>query len=246
MAQLSLRVSKKSSFLKTRHNLEIEAEITGASDLPVAAFLEQLCSAAPNVLPEIDLQSDGAVLEDLRGRPPENFTSRDRPPDEEIFFTDGVLFDLDETEEATTFNELIPLVPFTLKIGSRFESFRGSSHIVHKVVRSGTPILDELRPATSLRLLSRLFPARLDRVRLGLENYTPKSGGSFFGTVPTVNDRLYLDLDRQRLSLRASCEYRGKETRLPFAERGLIALLDRALSASGILPDFGTQLMAKL
>jgi hypothetical protein len=251
MLELSVDVQKSSSFLGTRKTLAIEAELRLASpaeDIPISILLERLFESSPEFIPSICFQTSAegeqpVLIEDLRGRPVDTFPETERSAldalrrsqEEELFFTDGVIL---ETEEAAEEGPAPEEKPFFLRITSKFETFKNSRHIVYRVLHSETPALEEIRPDLSARLLARLLPLRLDTIRLGLENYRGRSFGAMFGIVPTVQDRLYLEITRSSIRLFASSDAVGKNPPLPFAEQKLLWHLDTALRDCSLFPNF--------
>ena len=256
MLDLAVHVKRDSAFLGTRHTLSIEAELADRdSAIPVSSFLEHLFRISPEFVPSICFQSSEnsqpVLLEDLRGRPADAFPEQERSAletlrraqEEELFFTDGVIINTENSDEN---DSAADETPFFLRISSKFETFKGSRHIMYRVRHSGTPALDEMRPFLSGRLLARLLPLRLEKIRLGLENYRGRTFGAMFGIVPSVQDRLYLEVTRSSIQLRSSCEYSSRKSKLPFSDQNLLSHLDLALRDSKLFPNFFERLAASI
>ena len=251
MLALTLHVTKRSSWFWTRSSLDIEAEFVATDEIPFTSLIERLFSISPDFIPESSFSPNTPRLSDLRGRPRESFGASQweggSSNEEELFYTKGVLYEVDTPGGSTADNlSRFPEIPFTYKIATRFESFTEGAHIEHKVVHSADPIFDEVLPAVSARFFARLFPARIERIRLGMEAYRPKLSGNLFGMIPAIHDRLYLELSSDRIRLQASTENKGKDALLPFQERHLLRDFDSALKELKLFPNFSEQLAEHL
>ncbi|MFN8390075.1 MAG: hypothetical protein U0136_07270 [Bdellovibrionota bacterium] len=259
MLDLSLDLKKDSDFLRTRKTLTVSAELRpsqAGGAIPISAFIERLFTTSPNFIPAecFHVAEPGAgpvLLEDMRGRPYDEFPESEqsalenlrRAQEEEIFFGGGALIDTeDEVSEGATPHEQ----PFFLRITSKFETFKGDKHIVYRIQHSESPALEEIRPNLSARLLARLLPLRLDKIRLGLESYRSSTLGSIFGMVPAVQDRLFLEITSSSIRVTASCDYRGKQPSLPFEDQQLMAHLDTALRECNLFPDLMGRISTEL
>jgi len=250
MLKLTLDVRKRSSWFWTKQSLEITAEFSPLESFPCMSLVERMFRIEPNFIPEIAFRPKGSRLTDLRGRPRESFNTNERddgnPHDEELFYARGVLFDVEEFNSPVTGDSAeLPEIPFTYRISTHFESFVDGAHIEHKTLQNASPILDDVLSGLSGSFFSRLFPARIEKLRLGMEAYEPKLSGSIFGMMPVIQDRLYLEFSPSRIQLRASSEGR-RERRLPFADRQLLDTFGRALKELGLYPNFNEELLARL
>lgn len=257
MLALSLDVSETSSFLRSRRNVKILAELKG-EDIPVSLLLEQLFTIAPSFIPDECFHatpSSEVRIENLRGRPLHAFPQDEQPrlsdlkhtQQEELFYTSGVVLEPEEESlEIEEPGEEYAEAPFTFRITTRFETFRKTNNIVYRVYHSPSPVLDEVRPHLTGRLLARLLPFRLDTIRLGLESYHSRSYGSLFGSVPSVRDKLYLEISRNSIRLDASGDYPRKDRSLPFAKDNLLTHLDTALRDTGLFPNLFQEISGRL
>ena len=258
MLELSLNVSERSSFLRSRRTVSIEAELTDqAAGIPVSDFLEQLFRSHPNFIPEEAFRAGDESafrLENIRGRPSEAFPTDEngeasdlrRKQREELFFTRGVVLEPVEDEiEGTESSEFVES-PFSFRITTRFETFRETSNVVYRVFHTPSPVLEEIKPVLSGRLLARLLPFRLDTIRLGLESYRTRTFGSLFGSVPAVQDRLYLEITRSKILLTASGDFPRKDEGLPFSKDNLLGHVDAALRSCQLFPNLSQEIRARL
>lgn len=248
MLELTLHVTKRPSWFWTKSSLEIEAEFVAREEIPFTRLIEKLFTISPSFLPEATFSQNNMRLTDLRGRPREAFQNPSdwdggASAEEELFYTKGVLYEVDSNQQSTSaaLKEL-PEIPFTYKIATRFESFGEGAHIEHRVVHSADPVFDEILPGLSARFFSRLFPARIEKIRVGMESYQPKLSGSLFGMVPAIQERLYMEFSADRIRLQATTEYQGKKATLPFQERQLLQDFDAALKELNLFPNFSESL----
>ena len=248
MLSLSLNVNRESAFLGMKKTLAILAEFkpgAGGAEIPISNFLEELFSASPDFIPSICFDNpDGeqtTLIEDLRGRPADAFADTERSAsdplrrlqEEEIFFSDGVILPTEDSKDSDGAE-----IPFYLRVSSKFETFKDNKHIVYRIMHNASPALDEIKSLLSAKMLARLLPLRLDKIRLGLENYRTKKFSSMFGSAPSVSDTLYLEITRTSIKLTAASEFSGKNVTLPFAEQRLLPHFGAALKKCGLFPNF--------
>lgn len=251
MLELTLHVKKRASWFWTRSSLEIEAEFVAADEIPFTNLIERLFAISPEFIPESSFSPDTPRLTDLRGRPRESFRTNPwegaNSNEEELFYTKGVLYEVDAAGRSTADSlKQFPEIPFTYRIATRFESFGEGAHIEHKVVHSADPIFDEVLPALSARFFARLFPARIEKIRFGMEAYRPQLSGNLFGMIPAIHDRLYLEFSANRIRLEANTEYKGRQPLLPFHERHLLRDFGTALKELNLFPNFTEELAEKV
>lgn len=213
---------------------------------------------------------------DLRGRPPETLPEAERVAlqfhdpqsaspraEEEIFYSQGTIFqppavgqvdavageaELIEQEEEDIEPEAIP---FFFRLVSRFDSFKGDSHIVHRVIPRASGVLHQLLPHLSGRLLTRMVPLELDKVRMGLESYKTAGLGSLIGRAPIVQSRLYIEVTKESITIEAHRDGSKRDgskagTELPFAEQSLLAGIDATLRDCGLYENLSDKISEKL
>lgn len=234
--------------------------------LPIPLVLEELCAEATEYVPQFpgeiaanergNLKSERhttSLLTDQRGRPAEAFTGADSAADEvsalrslreeELFYSRGALI-LDDEPDDEFLAEVGAVdtpadAPFVVRLHSKFESFDDGSHIRHRTVQTQSPILEELAADLSVRRIARLFPARLESVRLGVENYASQRQSGLLGYTPTITDRLYLEMNPQSLTVHAHVDTRSSSQpdALPHDWK-ILEQIDRVLRRTGVFPDF--------
>ncbi len=196
-----------------------------------------------------DKRSDAEPLIDRRGRPGESFANLDDPEisalkrlrEEEMFYSAGTLLE-SEFEQVGEEDELLAAaefqeIPFVVKVHTKFETFANGTHIAHKIVKTSSPILSEISDSLSPRLIARLFPARLENVRFGVEDYSPRRFSGSLGVVPTITSRFYLEITRSTISIISHFESRQRDS-LPEAAELIFTHLDQSLRETGLFPDF--------
>ncbi len=150
--------------------------------------------------------------------------------------------DCEEEDSSTSTTE----IPFFIKITSKFNSFKDSSHITYDVEQQTSPELHEIKNELSGRLISRLFPFRLNQVRLGFEAFSGSSFGGMFGLVPVVTEKFNLEINDNKICLQAKCSFKDKATHLPFNKINLFEKIDLALSEAKLFPNFFEKLSTQL
>lgn len=200
------------------------------------------------------------ALIDRRGRPAESFLeehlggdgSTPLPPtlteestiqslrrlhEEELFCSRGALLLADEEEGADGERATIGETPFVVKLHTKFEKFADGSHIQHQLIQSQSPVLDEIASSLSVRRLARLFPARLESVRLGIENYAPQRFSGLLGYVPTIHDRMYLEMDSSTLRVIAHFDAHDRESST-HSDWRVLEQIDGVLRQIQLFPNF--------
>jgi len=199
---------------------------------------------APNLFKEIEqARREGSVrlLQNLRGRPGETF---ENPRDseflnpssgtrkEELFFASGTYLST-SLEEGDSEEPQECRVPFSVRLFTHFERFEDSRHILHSVGLSADSEFEQLLLGRYPEEMLEIPGLVLEHVRLGLEHYGSKLIHSVLGLGPLIEERFYLELLPQRISVYLSSEVSTPNT-LPSQERGYIVALDRALIDVGL------------
>lgn len=274
MLTLSLQVDRRKGFLSSVEQLSIKAELNGAVPIPlfVERLLARFPESIPHLRHAAGLSDDDineTTVIDLRGRPPETLPETDRVAlqfhdpqsatarsEEEIFYSQGTIFqppplgrgpEPDEDELIEREDESIEpeAIPFFFRLVSRFDSFKGDSHIVHRVIPRASGVLHQLLPHLSGRLMTRMVPLELDKVRLGLESYKTTGLGSLIGRAPVVQSRLYVEVTKETITIEAHRDG-SKGAELPFAEQSLLAGIDATLRDCGLYEDLSDKISEKL
>ena len=273
MLTLSLQIDRRKGFLSSVEQLSIKAELNGA--VPIPYFVERLLARFPEAIPHLrrapgsDADISETTVIDLRGRPPETLPEEDRVAlqfhdahsatprsEEEIFYSQGTIFQpptigrLPEPEEEELIEredeDIEPeAIPFFFRLVSRFDSFKGDSHIVHRVIPRASGVLHQLLPHLSGRLMTRMVPLELDKVRLGLESYKTTGLGSLIGRAPVVQSRLYIEVTKETITIEAHRDG-SKGAELPFAEQSLLAGIDATLRDCGLYENLSDKISEKL
>lgn len=261
MLELRIDVRKKRRFLGGAHSISIRARLVPAAqlrDVPVARLFGRLVEELPESSPlrERPFTSLPPALENLRGRPRETFTAGEPlnlPEGEELMSVSGVVVcpeplddspaSGDDDEEGTVEPAGGKELPFFVTLGTRFVEFKNESGIVHRIVSRASNALQGVLPRLSAGALARMAPLRLERIRFGFESFSPRTWGLGLGGVPTVESRLFCEMDRAGITIEASRDHSKEEGALPFAEMEIFQSFDRALSTLGLYPDFYGELM---
>lgn len=266
MLRLTAAVSQDNNFLafgkarKLTVNLAVRDDDVTLPRISVAKFLDSLLSHAPEVVPLSEAefyQEDGRTLcliEDKRGRPKESFQLSDpsykqreeEEREEELFSSDGVILEPpanleDYPPQVAALNE----IPFSYRVTTRFHRFTNRGHIIHQIIPSGSAAIREIVPQLSLKTIARLFPARLNRVRLGYESYERRFWGSMLGLIPRINSRFYLEVTASRIFLFAEAQGKQNKGLLPFEETGLISAIEQTLEENNLYHGFVSELRKK-
>ena len=241
--------------------------------IPIPLFIEKLLARFPEAIPYLraapeDSDINETTVIDLRGRPPETLPVEDQTSllfrevgettaraEEELFYSQGTIFQplplngaeaKDEDGEDDEGSIEPESIPFFFRIVSRFDSFKGDSHIVHRVIPRASGVLHQLLPHLSGRLMTRMVPLELDKVRLGLESYKAAGLGSLLGRAPVVQSRLYLEVTKDTITIEAHREGSKRGENIPFAEQALLAGIDATLRDCGLYRDLSDKISEKL
>ncbi len=220
--------------------------------IPVADVIEKLFVFAPHLLPEIEeleiVQKDGKgsetkilPLKNMRGRPAETFGSgvseiqQSKTGREELFYSDGFLLTPPQrlAQHPDDVSEL-DREPFHFALHSEFHEYSSSGNAVHKLVPSGSGLLDPAVAHLGVRNISQLLPVHLQKVRFGLEWYKKKFFGNFLGQVPAVQSRLYVEVSERHIWVMSEEEGLRNKADLPLAETSIFQALDHSLSELGL------------
>lgn len=225
---------KRSAFLFSGYTSDYELQIElGPFSVP------SIVDAATNEILAPIFSARDSLVEDLKGVDASSITSyfdaSERPIGEEILFLSGQTFDEDGGSETQTFQ---------IHVLSAFDSFKGSSHIVHRIStkRSGSIPSD-----LPMRVIGRVFPLKIERYRMGLEVFHSGSIAGLFGLSPSVTESFSIDGDEESLELKIHSESLKKRDDAPLGKLGLFNLIDntfvKALGFS-VRADYQKQLSA--
>lgn len=228
--------------------------------IPVSTLLKRFLEFAPSLVPSFEqiqheLRDGQAIwtIEDMRGRPSESFSNKQvqdrlKPGEEELFFTNGVIFDtpatLDEYEKVST--EELPSTAFSYRVSTRFDRFDGSRHIVHQFVPSGTSPVTSLMPPLSVSAICQCIPLRLDYIRVGIEFFKGRFFGAMLGSAPVIFNRFYLEISPERIQLKSKSELERGNDKLSPKSREVLSAFDKALTETGLYAGFLSSLEKQL
>ena len=177
------------------------------------------------------------ILTDIKGRDPQNISSRSWPLDllprsDELAFFSGKMFTdvLDDGGLASK--------PFTVSILTEFCDFVGAHHITHRcrVKRENFPDF------ILLRNIGRIFPIEIETFRFGVDIFQSRLSTFFLGYTPTVNQGLYIEYLAEELSIRIYGERLKTREERPLSET-ILPKLDRVtadLLGFSIVDDYKT------
>lgn len=159
----------------------------------------------------------GGILLDLKGK---DFPVAKGSEEllEEIFYVSGEapqtqILDDDPNSEQTVY------VDFTLQILSEFDSFEGNHHIKHrtKIIRSS-----ELPDYLSVGQLGRVFPLKINTLRLGLEVFQSRCFFASLGFAPIVTQTLQISCCKEDLNISITAENLKNKTVKPLQKDDLL------------------------
>ena len=190
-------------------------------DYSASDILRVICENVPellHLLPEslLSCLSGGELkLKNIRGRPPETFANgwigqtqdQENIKEELLFIQFRLLAQDDETDPTLerVEREGVGDSLFELRIETQFHGFSDNDEIIHKVVPRAINDLDPdlLESIAKIKLSSLPQNAvfSVEKSRLGLELFSRKFLGSWFGSGPSVSQRLYIELDKDQFKL---------------------------------------------
>lgn len=263
MLEFSASIEQKNRFFSSGRYASFRVELRSIdteTQISLPEFMESLLKHTSKVLPlnEIEeVRENGKItylLEDLRGRPKESFQISDpgyqhiveEQRKEELFSSEGSIIEApanfeDYPEEVLALNQL----PFHYRLTTRFHSFSNNGHIIHQVIPQKSKIIEDIVPDLHPSNVLRLFPAKLDTIRMGYETYKNKFLGSMLGLVPDIETRMYLEATPKKVFIFAETEGLQDRDELPFEEQGLLSALDHALRENRLYDNFMENLRSR-
>ena len=240
MLKLSLETHQQNTLLRRCYLRSLKAELlseNAPTAIPIAKVIRRLLELAPGAIPALrqaEVKTDGdktrLVVNNFRGRPSETFTnstSSQQERLEEVFQGNARLLTDGTDAEQSHFS-----------VHSRFLRYNDVGEIVHELIPSSSGALRILEDQLTIYRLTEALPLELESIRLGFEQYRKRFFGSIVGSLPRIQGRFYLEISKERISLFAEEERRGKSKEMPMNEMGLLSALDRSLAETDMYTTF--------
>lgn len=233
------------------------------SELPTAALTSAFINHLSGTLHEVfEVDSRGGireplVVDDIRGRPRESFAGSPAAPaegEEEIFFSSGVV-DTEAPSDGsakTSTRHVVPNAaalldpeseieieetPFTLRLLSKFHTFKGRSSIQHRLRLESSGAINEFVGKMPLDQILQQIPVHVEQIRLGFETFKPRFG-SMIGLSPVIQNRFYLEISNERMKLHAQKDTWSSGQVAPFLDDEPFIALDQSLEQTALYTGF--------
>jgi len=205
--------------------------------IPVAQLLKNYIPYLTPLLPQ-KLDTKNLNIKNLRGRPFESFPeiafipeSSSNIREEEIFFSKGKVLNpnVDTNKESTT-DEKESVFTFSLR--SNFQEYTPSGHVSHNLKPLTTGSIKFLEKYITPLALAEWLPLELDCFRFGVEQYKKKFLGSMAGLVPMINNRFYIEVNKNEIFVLIEQADQKRKNKIPLQEHLAVSGLEKALDTS--------------
>ena len=260
MLSISVKASQNRAWLNGGYRTDIGITLSkdsGAAEIPVAALFEQILNVSPNcllILEQAEVRTDSGktlhIVKNMRGRAKVNDVESTRVnKGEEVFYSAGVvktppLHKNAANTQKSPDNE--PDIPFEFAVHTEFAQFE-EQNIEHKLISNSSAMLKPIVDQFEIKLLPKLIPAQVHQIRFGIEHFKRTLGGgiaSFLG--PSVYQRFYLDLTREKIEISIKQDFGSKFGEGPQFEGNVLGPLDFALDSLDLFVGLGNCVASKL